>query len=129
VAEVFAAEGEGGFRRREAAALRGCAAHPEVVVATGGGIVGAEANRQWMREHGLVVWLNADFPVLASRLGGDARRARPLFADPDQAERLWRRRLPAYRDCDLEVAVGAADSAGEIARRLAARLEERACAT
>jgi len=129
VAEIFAAEGEAGFRRREAAALRADAERADAVVATGGGVVASQANRRWMREEGLVVWLDADFPVLAGRLDEAERRARPLFADLGEAERLWRERLPAYRDCDLRVRVEAGETAEETARRLAERLGERACAT
>lgn len=132
VAEIFAAEGEAGFRRREAAALRATAGLEGAIVATGGGVVAAEANRRWMREQGLVVWLDADFPVLAARLGEEERRARPLFSDLRSAERLWRERLPAYRDCDLALHVSAEEGAEETARALAEkleRLEERACAS
>jgi thiamine-phosphate pyrophosphorylase len=132
VAEIFAAEGEAGFRRREAEALRATAALPSAVVATGGGVVASEANRRWMRAEGLVVWLDADFPVLAARLDERARRARPLFRDEREAERLWRERLPAYRDCDLAHRVGAEETAEESARALAealSRRKEQACAS
>jgi shikimate kinase len=129
VAEIFAHSGEAEFRRREAAHLFATAELPAAVVATGGGVVLAAENRRFMREGGLVVWLDADFPVLASRLGREERRLRPLWRDPGAAERLWRERLPAYRDCDLALKVEPGESAGETARRLALLLEERACAT
>ncbi|MCU5772075.1 shikimate kinase AroL [Erwiniaceae bacterium BAC15a-03b] len=67
VAEIVAAEGWEGFRRRETQALMAVTA-PSTVIATGGGMVLAEENRRFMREHGRVVYLKADPEVLASRL-------------------------------------------------------------
>ena len=71
VAEIVEAEGWPGFRTRESAALRDVAdAHRGgCVVATGGGMVLAEANRQLMRQRGMVVFLDAPVQVLAERLG------------------------------------------------------------
>ena len=59
-----------GFRSRESESLR--LASEELagrgVVATGGGMVLAEANRRYMREHGRVFFLSAPGEVLAARL-------------------------------------------------------------
>ena len=64
-----------GFRSRESESLR--LASEELagrgVVATGGGMVLAEANRRYMREHGRVFFLSAPVEVLAARL--------PLYRD------------------------------------------------
>ena len=66
-----------GFRSRESESLR--LASEELagrgVVATGGGMVLAEANRRYMREHGRVFFLSAPVEVLAARL-----RRNPLEA-------------------------------------------------
>ncbi|KAB8306353.1 shikimate kinase AroL [Erwinia endophytica] len=67
VADIVAAEGWDGFRQRESLALQAVTA-PATVIATGGGMVLAAANRQHMREHGQVVYLNAEASVLAARL-------------------------------------------------------------
>lgn len=67
VAEIVDKEGWAGFRARECAALRAVTALTRVI-ATGGGIVLAEENRQFMRECGVVVYLNAPASVLAARL-------------------------------------------------------------
>lgn len=72
VAEIVAQEGWDGFRARESRAL--CdVAHAPAVIATGGGMVLAEANRRFMRERGLVLYLHAPAALLAARL-----EARPL---------------------------------------------------
>lgn len=129
VAEIFAREGEAGFRRRESAALAATARYPEVVVATGGGLVTVEENRAWLARQGLTVWLNPPFAVLAARLGPQQRAARPLFGDEARAEELWRRRLPAYRRCDLEIPVAAGETPEETVERTLTALAERSCAT
>lgn len=67
VADIVAAEGWPGFRARETQTLISVT-QPGTVVATGGGIILAAENREFMRQHGVVIYLNAPVPVLASRL-------------------------------------------------------------
>ncbi|MGD8106965.1 shikimate kinase AroL [Pantoea sp. FN0302] len=67
VAEIVAAEGWEGFRQHETDALIAVTA-PETIIATGGGMVLAEANRCFMQERGQVIWLQANATVLAARL-------------------------------------------------------------
>ena len=71
VDQIVEAEGWPGFRQRESQALRDVAKiHTDgCVVATGGGMVLAEANRTFMRQHGVVFFLDAPVQVLAERLG------------------------------------------------------------
>src|SRR3546814_11132496 len=56
---IFEIEGEGGFRKREAAALEHCTQRRGIVLATGGGAVLAPDNRRLLRERGVVVYLRA----------------------------------------------------------------------
>ena len=67
VAEIVTAEGWDSFRARETESLQAVTA-PCTIIATGGGMVLAEVNRRFMREHGQVIWLNAPSSVLADRL-------------------------------------------------------------
>jgi len=130
IPDLFAAEGEAGFRRREAEALARVIAGPAAVVATGGGIILSELNRRRMSGAGRVIWLNPSFPTLLGRLGPRERRQRPLFTDEARAEALWRERLPLYRLCDLEIAVGELEAPEETATRILRQLEPRpACVT
>jgi shikimate kinase len=62
VAEIVASEGWESFRARETESLRAVTA-PNTVIATGGGMILAEANCRFMREHGQVIWLNAPSDV------------------------------------------------------------------
>ena len=71
VDQIVEAEGWAGFRQRESAALREVtnARTHGGVISTGGGMVLAETNRVFMRQYGMVVFLNAPVEVLAERLG------------------------------------------------------------
>lgn len=69
-----------GFRRAEAAVVRGLAGD-DLVVACGGGVVLDPESVAEMRRTGVVVWIDVPVPVLADRLGTGA--GRPLLrGDP-----------------------------------------------
>ena len=78
VAEIFAREGEAGFRRREAEAVALVCGRGGQVVATGGGAVLDPLNRERLWRCGLVVWLDAPPEVLAGRL--PQPHSRPLLS-------------------------------------------------
>lgn len=67
VAEIVEQEGWPGFRARESQALQ-AVTQPATVVATGGGMVLAEANRVFMRNYGAVIYLQVPAETLAERL-------------------------------------------------------------
>lgn len=67
VADIVAREGWEGFRARETQALFNVT-RPGMVIATGGGMVLADANRQFMREQGIAIYLKAPAQILTSRL-------------------------------------------------------------
>jgi shikimate kinase len=96
---LFATEGEAGFRRREADALRAVLAGTPAVIATGGGAVLDAGNRAVMRASGTVVYLTVDPATQLARLRGDT--GRPLLQDAaDPAARLAQlqaQREPLYR--------------------------------
>jgi shikimate kinase len=110
VADVVAGEGEATFRKWESELLEELlAVESPLVVATGGGVVLAPANRALLAASSvLVVYLHADPAFLASRIS--AKPDRFLLAGADPAEvlhRLHAERDPLYRavaDEVLEVA-------------------------
>lgn len=117
IPQLFAAEGEAGFRRREARALGRAARVPGAVVAVGGGAVTRSPNVALMRRRGKVVWLQAPMKVLARRVGEGS--SRPLWAD---APALLRRRRPLYaRAAHLSVRSGRG-APEAVAARVLARL-------
>ena len=91
---IFEIEGEDGFRRREQEVLADLAQEKDLVLSTGGGIVLKPENRDVLRNHGFVVYLNARPELLAERTKHD--RTRPLLNVEDPLTRL--RELYAVRD-------------------------------
>jgi shikimate kinase len=99
IAEIFAAEGEAGFRAREAAVIAEVAARDGLVIATGGGAVLLPENRAALRQKGLVIWLDAPPEEVYARTIHSAGTHRPLLAAPDPLRRLQelaRERAPLY---------------------------------
>lgn len=116
---VFAAEGEAGFRRREAAVLA-ATAESEAVVACGGGIVVDPANVVRLRRSGLVAWLAAPAAVLAGRVKDGAGRPLAGKGGGELAARLAERE-PAYAaaaHCRVETAGRTAEEVAEEVVRL-----------
>ncbi len=96
---IFEIEGEAGFRKREAAVIADLVTRPNLVLATGGGVVLSEANRDALRDHGIVVYLRANAEILLERTRRD--RCRPLLLQTDNPRgkiaELMREREPLYR--------------------------------
>ncbi len=85
VAEIFAAEGEAGFRARERAAVAACA-RAAGVVALGGGAIAEPESAALVSAAGTIVYLRARAETLLARVG-DAEE-RPLLAGYGEGERL-----------------------------------------
>jgi shikimate kinase len=121
VATIFEMEGEEGFRRREAALLDELTQRQRLVLATGGGAVLLEENRERMRDRGLVIYLEATLEELQRRLRHD--KSRPLLRGVDIDRRvaeLLAARAPFYRQCaHLTFASGAANPKRLVQRILA----------
>ena len=95
---IFEIEGEAGFRRRESLVIDALTQEQGIVLATGGGVVLLEENRQALRQHGSVVYLQADIETLVARTRRD--RNRPLLQTGDprgKIAELLREREPIYR--------------------------------
>jgi len=86
IAAIFAEEGEGYFRRLEAALCRELAAQEGLVIATGGGALVDPRNLAVMQASGLIVCLDGEPAALWERLAGVVDR--PLLAGPDGRARL-----------------------------------------
>jgi shikimate kinase len=104
IRDIFAAESEAGFRAHEADVLADLCRLPNVVVATGGGVVLREENRQRLR-NGRVVWLTASPEALLQRIQSDvttAERRPNLTTHLDaraEIEQVLKVREPLYRAC------------------------------
>lgn len=96
---IFEIEGEDGFRRREIQTIQELTAERGVVVATGGGAVLRQENRQRLHETGWVVYLDVPPLQLYERTKHD--RNRPLLQVEDplaRLESLYIQRDPLYRE-------------------------------
>lgn len=123
VAEIFEREGEGEFRRREAAALKETESLPAVVVATGGGTLTRKENRDFIQRNGTAVWLTAPLDIMLDRCRGGARR--PLLSTPEKMAALLEERLAGYSSAPVRVETKGLGPQ-EVARLIALRLQERA---
>ena len=83
---IFDLEGESGFRLREHHLLKQLAAKSGVLIATGGGVVCNEKNRQLLNSQGLVVYLKTSIENQLKRLEKD--KSRPLLQAEDRMKRL-----------------------------------------
>jgi shikimate kinase len=127
IATIFELEGEEGFRKRESAILAEIAEGEDVVVATGGGAVLAEANRDVMRAHGTVVYLRARIEFLWDRTKRDTTRPLLATADPRATlAELLERREPLYLACAHLIVDTGSQSAATLAGRVATALKRHA---
>ena len=129
IPELFASDGEAGFRQLETAVLNQIASWHSLVVATGGGVVTRPENWGQMQQ-GVVVWLDAPDALLLERLSADPT-PRPLLQATDPAARLaalMAERRPLYAQADLHVVQdgrGPEQVAAQILDALPSVLKER----
>lgn len=96
---IFDVEGEEGFRVRETQVLEDVSHLSDHVIATGGGIVTQERNRQILQSSGFVVYLQTSIRQQLERTSKD--RKRPLLQVGDREaviEALMAEREPHYLD-------------------------------
>jgi len=105
IPDIFAQFGEDYFRDMESSILHDII-NQQAIIATGGGVVLREANRNLLKTHPPVIWLKAAPEFLAERISGDANR--PLIANQDALQTLTALatdRYPLYAACaDLIIA-------------------------
>jgi 3-dehydroquinate synthase len=86
IPDIFADEGESGFRNRETQALKDILNRPAGVVALGGGALLRAENRKLAETLGRVICLSSTLETIVRRLDGDGG-GRPLL-DGDAQEKL-----------------------------------------
>ena len=123
IADIFANEGEAGFRAREARGVQWAIGQPGRVVSVGGGAVESDGNRAGLRNYGLAVWLDAPAEVLWERVRRDPRSTglRPDLAGGGLAEveTTLARRRPLY----AETAHVTVPTGGKLPAQVAAEIE------
>ncbi len=106
IANIFAQEGEEGFRDVEKKVLQGISQHHSLVIAAGGGVVTLPEN--WGVLHqGIVIWLDLDINRSIKRLKNDNNK-RPLLNGNDLNKTfsdIYEKRKPLYLESDLRIEV------------------------
>jgi shikimate kinase len=123
VATIFAVEGEAAFREREAKIIDELTQRPGIVLATGGGAVLREDNRQHLRARGTVIYLHAQPQALFQRTRHD--RSRPLLQTDDPLatlEALYAQRHPLYEQTAHHTVQTGRPSVNELVERIMAVL-------
>ena len=98
IVDIFASEGEQGFRKKEIDFLTELNEIEDAVVSTGGGIIEASVNRDLLKKEKYVVFLNAS--VESQFQATKDKTKRPLLNNdnPRQVlESLYERRLELYK--------------------------------
>ena len=126
IPEIFEKHGEPFFRELESEEAATLADSRDVVISTGGGVIGRPKNMDLLRQNGaVVVFLRSSFETVAARNAG--LETRPLFRDGTKARELFATRAPVYEQwADITVDTdGKLPEAlcAEILSRLSARLE------
>lgn len=102
IPEIFAAQGEVGFRKLETEATAEVGKLSGNIISTGGGVVTVADNYELLHQNGVIVWIERDTNKLA-------RDGRPISLSSDLNE-LYAARLPLYeRFADIK-----ADNNGDI---------------
>ena len=134
IADIITRDGEAAFRDAEQELLSELLAGFEGVLATGGGVVVRDANRQRLAAEGRpVVWLQADAATIRCRLAADpataSRRPGLTTANPlDEVADVLAAREPLYASvADLMVDT-TAEPAAAVVERIAAWLTAREAA-
>ncbi len=122
IRETFETHGEPYFREREVELLRGTAKLADAVIALGGGTFTFPDNVRFVKEHGVSVFLDPPFEVLAARLASKAAD-RPLFGSLESARLLWEGRRAFYKMADRTLDVDQDSTPGDVAGRLALLLD------
>jgi shikimate kinase len=96
---IFELEGEAGFRKREVTIIEELSRLQNIVLATGGGAVLMQKNRENLKKNGTVIYLRANVHELWQRTRNDKNR--PLLQTKnsrEKLEQLFAERDPYYSD-------------------------------
>lgn len=88
IPQIFASQGEGGFRKLETEVMAEVGKLSGNIISTGGGCVTVEDNYDLLHQNGVIVWISRDTGKLA-------RDGRPISLSSDLDE-LYAKRKPMY---------------------------------
>lgn len=97
IPEIFATQGEVGFRKLETQVLSELGKQSSLVIATGGGCVTRPENNRHLHQNGKIFWIKRDISKLPTN-------GRPLSAS-GKLDEMYRIRKPLYSsfaDCEIQ---------------------------
>lgn len=122
IPDIFAKEGEAGFRDREHDVLKTLIAMEPCVISSGGGVVVREENRILLRQLGTVVYLEVTAKEALARIGHNEER--PLLRGSVSPQQLLDRRQDWYEGvADVSINTSS-QSISQIASDIYRRLRE-----
>ena len=92
IPEIFASQGEQGFRAIESKIVKEFGKESGLVIATGGGAILRPENVRALRQNGKIIWLRRAVEQLSTK-------GRPLSVNLDRLREMEEIRLPLYRAC------------------------------
>ncbi len=92
IPQIFAVEGEAGFRERESQQVQRFASTGGQIIVTGGGAVKRQQNRRLLRMNGFVAHITRSTRLLSTE-------GRPLSPSREALDAMWQERQPMYTAC------------------------------
>lgn len=104
IKDIFAVDGEAGFRNLETEIVKELSQRSDTVVALGGGALQRPENRQQLAGTGVMIWLQAAAETIQRRIEGDPttgeRRPNLTAAGGlEEIQQLLSAREPVYQEC------------------------------
>ena len=96
IKQIFADEGEEGFRRIETQAMAVLAYEPKSIISRGGGACNSAINRGILKALGTVVYLKVPLEEAIARISDPSTR--PLLNGERPVSEIYEERMPLYRD-------------------------------
>jgi len=103
IPQIFNLKGEPYFRKLEREVLEDVTENlPKFVMATGGGLGANPAAMEYMKKHGIVIWLDVDFETFLKRTQRDPNR--PLLRKPvEELKELFEKRKEVYSRAHIRI--------------------------
>lgn len=128
ITEMFKQYGEAAFRDMESAMIKKLSEMDRAVIATGGGAVLRQENRDNLRRKGIIVCLTASAETIYRRTGKDSNRPLLQVDDPlGKIREMLASRKPYYEMADIMVDTEGktpAEVAGEIIKKTRAKIRD-----
>lgn len=123
IPQIFADEGEAGFRRIETETLKGLVHEDRSIISCGGGIVVNPANRPVLKSLGTVIYLDVPVDEAVGRISHP--ETRPMLSGPRPVAEIYAERLPMYSEvADITIKTSGM-TVYQVARKCKRILEKR----